>query len=37
MPLFFHIRATILEAGLVYDQICSVDADWMGLKFTREK
>ena len=31
------IRATMLEAGLVDYKICSVDADWTGLKFTRKK
>jgi hypothetical protein len=31
------VRATMLEAGLVDYKICSVDADWTGLKFTRTK
>jgi hypothetical protein len=32
-----HIRATMLEADLVDYKVCSVDADWTGLKFTRAK
>jgi hypothetical protein len=32
-----HIRATMLEAGLVDYKICAVDADWTALKFTRKK
>lgn len=32
-----HIRATMLESGLVDYKVCSVDADWTGLKFTRKK
>jgi hypothetical protein len=31
------VRATMLEAGLVDYKVCSVDADWTGLKFTRKK
>jgi hypothetical protein len=32
-----HVRALMLEAGLVDYIVCSVDADWTGLKFTRKK
>jgi hypothetical protein len=32
-----HVRGTMLEAGLVDYKVCSVDADWTGLKFTRKK
>jgi hypothetical protein len=31
------IRAACLDAGLVDYKICSVDADWSGMKFTRKK
>jgi hypothetical protein len=31
------VRATALEAGLVDYRICSVDADWTGMLFTRKK
>jgi hypothetical protein len=31
------IRATMLEAGMVDYKVCSVDADWTGLKFTRKR
>ncbi len=31
------VRATMLEAGLVDYKVCSVDADWTGMKFTRKK
>jgi hypothetical protein len=31
------VRATMLEAGMVDYKVCSVDADWTGLKFTRKK
>lgn len=32
-----EVRAACLEAGLVDYKICSVDADWSGMKFTRRK
>ncbi|SPE32362.1 conserved hypothetical protein [Candidatus Sulfopaludibacter sp. SbA3] len=31
------VRAAMLEMGLVDYKVCSVDADWTGLKFTRKK
>jgi CheY-like chemotaxis protein len=31
------VRSACLEEGLVDYKICSVDADWSGLKFTRKK
>jgi len=31
------IRAACLDAGLVDYKICSVDADWSGMKFARKK
>ena len=33
----FDLRAACLEVGLVDYKICSVDADWSGMKFTRKK
>lgn len=32
-----HVRAACLDVGLVDYKICSVDADWSGMKFTRKK
>lgn len=31
------VRAAAFAAGLVDYKVCSVDADWTGLKFTRKK
>lgn len=31
------VRSACLDAGLVDYKICSVDADWSGMKFTRKK
>ena len=33
----FDLREACLDAGLVDFKICSVDADWSGMKFTRKK
>lgn len=32
-----HVRRAGLAAGLVDYKVCSVDADWSGLKFARKK